>query len=64
MDGYNVQAVVDAKHHLRHVTCIAQIFPPILLASGFSPHLCPPCYLTQLGYHKALKSLNSFRAKL
>jgi len=26
--------------------------------------LCPPCYLTQLGYHKPLKSLNSFRAKL
>jgi uncharacterized protein (TIGR00369 family) len=26
--------------------------------------LCPPCRLTQPGYHKSLKSLNSFRAKL
>jgi hypothetical protein len=24
----------------------------------------PPCFLTQLGYHNALKSLNSFRASL
>src|SRR6476660_8806413 len=24
------------------VTCIAQIFPPILLPSGFSPHLVSP----------------------
>src|SRR5439155_10293005 len=27
---------------IRHVTCIAQIFPPILLPSGFSPHLVSP----------------------
>src|SRR6516162_10068178 len=27
---------------IRHVTGIAQIFPPILLPSGFSPHLVSP----------------------
>src|SRR6266436_5831214 len=27
---------------IRHVTCIAQIFSPILLPSGFSPHFVPP----------------------
>src|SRR3974390_668435 len=27
---------------IRHVTCIAQIFPPILLPSDFSPHLVSP----------------------
>lgn len=33
--------------------------------SAVSVHiLCLPCRLTQLGYHNALKSLNSFRAKL
>ena len=49
---------------IRHVTCIAQIFPPILLPKVSVHILYPPCRLTQLGYHKDLKSLNSFRAKL